>query len=80
VAPALQVQRTVSPGRIVTEEGVKTGPPLPTVTVTVSALPTVGLKARTATTTPTNNAKQREEVFIASIICQFLLPRAILEK
>jgi hypothetical protein len=36
--------------------------------VTVSALPTVGLKARTATTTPTNTAKQREEVFIASII------------
>ena len=65
---ALQVQRTVSPGWIVTEEGVKTGPPLPTVTVTVAALPTVGLKARTATTMPTNTAKQREEVFIASII------------
>jgi hypothetical protein len=48
--------------------------------VTVAALPTVGLKARTATIMPTNTAKQREEVFIASIIWQFPLPRAILEK
>ena len=64
----LQVQRTVSPGWIVTEEGVKTGPPLPTVTATVAALPTVGQKARTATTMAINTAKQREEVFIASII------------
>jgi hypothetical protein len=64
----IQVQRTVSPGRIVTEEGEKRGAPLPTITVTVAALPTVGLKARTATTTPTNTAKQHEEVFIASII------------
>jgi len=70
----LQVQRTVSPGWIVTEEGVKTGPPLPTVTVTVAALATVGLKTRTATITPTNTAKQREDVFIASIIYQFSLP------
>jgi hypothetical protein len=61
----LQVQSTVSPGWIVTEEGVKTGPPLPTVEVTVTALPTVGLKARTAATMPTNIAKRREEVFIA---------------
>jgi hypothetical protein len=52
----------------VTEEGVKRGPPLPTVTVTVAALPTVGLKARTATTMPTNTAKQREDVSITSII------------
>ena len=45
----------------------KTGPPLPTVTVTVAALPTVGLKARTATIMPTNTAKQRKEIVIASI-------------
>ena len=38
----LQVHRTVSPGWIVTEEGEKKNPPLPTVTVTVAALATVG--------------------------------------
>jgi len=36
--------------------------------VTVAALPAVGLKAKPATTMPTNTAKQREEPFIASII------------
>jgi hypothetical protein len=38
----LQVQRTVSPGWIVTVAGEKQKQLLPTVTVTVAAFPTVG--------------------------------------
>jgi hypothetical protein len=38
----LQVQRTVSPGSIVTDEGEKKNPPLPTVTSTVLAVAAVG--------------------------------------
>ena len=38
----LQVQRTVSPGSIVTDEGEKKNPPLPTVTSTVLAVAALG--------------------------------------
>jgi hypothetical protein len=64
----LQVQRTVSPGRIVTDEGEKKNPPLPTVTVTVVAFAGVGYKARIGAVITTNNANQCEEVFIALVI------------
>jgi hypothetical protein len=40
--PELNVHRTVSPGWIVTDEGVKKNPPLPTITVIVAALATFG--------------------------------------
>ena len=43
MAARTQVQRTLSPGRIVTEEGEKTKSPLgPTVTLTVVALADLG--------------------------------------
>jgi hypothetical protein len=38
----LQVHRTVSPGSIVTDEGEKKNPPLPTVTSTVLAVAALG--------------------------------------
>jgi hypothetical protein len=38
----LKVHRTVSPGWIVTEEGEKKSPPLPTATSTVAPVATVG--------------------------------------
>jgi hypothetical protein len=61
----LQVQRTVSPGWIVTEEGVKKNPPLPTVTVTVAALAAVGQKNRSGVIIIAITAMRSEEVFIA---------------
>jgi hypothetical protein len=53
---ALQVHCTVSPGWIVTDEGVNTNPPFATVTVTVALLATVGQKARSAATENSNSA------------------------
>ena len=44
----LQVHLTVSPGWIVTDEGEKLKPPLPTITVTVAAGATAGKKASSA--------------------------------
>jgi hypothetical protein len=41
---------------------------LPTVTVTVAPLATLGWKTRSEAIITTNTAKRREEVFIASII------------
>jgi hypothetical protein len=61
----LQVQSTVSPGWIVTEEGVKKNPPLPTVTVTVAALAAVGWKNRGEVIIIAITAMRSEEVFMA---------------
>jgi len=63
----LQVHCTVSPGWIVTDEGEKKNPPLPTVTVTVAALATLAQKARSGAIVTTTAAMRSEEVFIASI-------------
>ena len=65
---ALQVQSTVSPRWIVTDEGENRKPPSPTVTVTVAPLATVGQKARSGAIVTTTAAIRSEEVFIASII------------
>jgi hypothetical protein len=64
----LQVHCTVSPGWIVTDEGEKKNPPLPTITVTVAPLATVGQKARSEAIVTTTAAMRSEEVFIISII------------
>src|SRR4029077_11149554 len=61
----LQVQSTVSPGWIVTEEGVKKNPPLPTVTVTVAALAAVAWKNRGGVIIIAITAMRSEEVFMA---------------
>jgi hypothetical protein len=63
----LHVQTTESPGWIVTEEGVKKNPPLPTVTVTVAALAIVGWKTRNGAMIAANTAMRREEVFMSPI-------------
>jgi hypothetical protein len=52
----------------VTDEGMKHKQLGPTITVTVAAFATAGYKARSGAVITTNNAKRREEVFIASII------------
>jgi len=64
----LQLHCTVSPGWIVTDEGEKKNPPLPTITVTVAPLATVGQKASSEATVTTTAAMRSEEVFIISII------------
>jgi hypothetical protein len=64
----LQVHCTVSPGWIVTDEGEKKNPPLPTITVTVAALATVGKKARNGAIVTTSAAMRSKEVFILLII------------
>jgi hypothetical protein len=53
---------------------------LPTVTVTVTPLATVGRKAKSEAIINTNIAKQREEVFIGLAIANNLLGHAIPEK
>jgi hypothetical protein len=63
----LQVHCTVSPGWIVTDEGEKKNPPLPTITVTVAPLATVGQKARSGAIVTTIAAMRSEELFIATI-------------
>jgi len=52
---------------IVTDEGVKKRPPLPTMTVTVTAFAIVGWKARSEAIITTNSARRRSEVLIASV-------------
>jgi hypothetical protein len=64
----LHVHCTVSPGWIVTDEGEKKNPPLPTVTVTVAALAILAQKARSGAIVTTTAAMRSEEVFIISII------------
>jgi hypothetical protein len=60
-----QVQRTVSPGRIVTDEGEKTKlPPGATVTSTVIALAGLGYPIK-ETAVATTNTKRQEKMFIA---------------
>jgi hypothetical protein len=51
----------------VTDEGEKQRQLLPTITVTVAALATVGRKARSGAIITTNTATRSENVFIASI-------------
>jgi hypothetical protein len=46
---------------------VKNKPPLPTVTVTVTAFATVGWKARSEAIITTDSARRRLEVLIASV-------------
>jgi hypothetical protein len=53
----------VSPGLIVTDEGVKKNPPLPTITVTVAALAAVGHKAKNRAAI-TGAIARTDEVFI----------------
>jgi hypothetical protein len=62
----LKVHRTISPGWIVTEEGEKKSPPLPTATSTVAPIATVGEKARNVTIVSTDNPVTCNEVFMAS--------------
>jgi hypothetical protein len=57
----------VSPGRIVTEEGEKRNPPLPTVTVTVAPLATPGHKIRSQVIVTAAAITRDEKLFIASI-------------
>ena len=72
---ALQVHSTVSPRWIVTDEGEKKNPPLPTITVTVVALVTVGQKVRSGAITTTTAAMRSKEVFIISLIIWLLRER-----
>lgn len=60
----LHVQRTVSPGSIVTDEGEKKNPPLPTVTSTVLAVAALADKSRKIAVTSTKIVVRCEKVFM----------------
>ena len=53
---------------MVTDEGEKQKQLLPTVTVTVTPLATIGRKTRSEAIISTNTVEQREEAFIALVI------------
>jgi hypothetical protein len=60
----LHVQRTVSPGSIVTDEGEKKNPPLPTATSTVLAVAALGYRTRKIAVASTNSVVRCEKVFM----------------
>ena len=60
----LQVHRTVSPGSIVTDEGEKKNPPLPTVTSTVLAVAELESKNRKIAVASTKSVVRCEKVFM----------------
>ena|SRR5882724_6614095 len=87
--PEAKVHRTVSPGRIVTVEGIKKNPPLPTVTSTVALIATVGYKAASVAILSTHKAVRCKEVFMVLValpeirFLKFVVnrsPRAITER
>jgi hypothetical protein len=71
---ALQVHCTVSPGWIVTDEGVKMKPPLPTVTVNVVALARDGPITRSRPMPSTAATFWSGEVFILFPFLQYFAP------